>query len=94
MRKLILILSLGAMVACCVPASTNPDDNIDSKSSKKEVVEEKTRMATVTLYYLDGTSKVIEHEWSNTTNYDSYVRFVYDDKIIEHHGQYDISYDR
>lgn len=94
MKNLFLILSMALVVSCCAPAS-NPDDNIDSYSGKEEVVEQ-PKMATVTLYYKDGTTKVIEHEWGKTYNYDNYVKFYYEESetVFEHHGEYDITYDR
>ena len=92
MKNLFILLVLTFMVSCCA-APTNPDDNIDGYESNKEVVK-KPRMATVTLFYEDGTSKVIKHEWSNTYNTDCYVKFVSDDNVFIHYGTYDITYDK
>lgn len=91
MKNLFLILSLVLIVSCCAP-DTNPDDNIDTNSTEK--IEDQPRMATITLYYLDGTTKVIKHKWAKVHNYDGYIKIAYENEIFIHVGDYDLTYDR
>lgn len=94
MKNLLVIFALALMVSCCVPASDNPDDLIGGSSATTAEVVPTPRMSTVTLFYQDGTNKVLEHPWNEVYINDRCVKFVYDDTYFIHYGEYDITYDR